>query len=128
MNPPAPPASATPPSGDDARLEQMLRETSQTYLDDDGFTARVLVALPPERRRTETTRRALIGSAGLLGTVLTFAFAGPELIEFSQRVAGCLVAWGAAPVPGLGPTFTVASLAVVLAVGAGGWWSRSRSR
>ena len=126
MNPPTDSASATPPSGDDARLEQMLRETSQTYIDDNGFTARVQLAMPPERRRAETKRRALISGAGLLGTMLTIAFGGPELIEFSQRVAGRLAAWGAVPVPGLSPAFTVTSVAVALAVGAGGWWARSR--
>ncbi len=49
-------------------LDALLREQN-TYLEDNGFTARVLAALPP-RRRLAWVRPALILGATALGCVL----------------------------------------------------------
>jgi len=106
----------------------MLRESSSAYIDDGGFTARVVAALPPDRRRAETRRMLLVSGGALLGTALALVVAGPQLVDFGLLVAGSLAAWGAAPVPGLGPAFTVASAVAALAVGAGGWWAWARAR
>jgi hypothetical protein len=106
----------------------MLRDTSHVYLDDRGFTANVMAALPATRRRAERRRLVLLWGSALLGTALTLAVAGTQLVNFGALVAGRLAEWGAVPVPGLGPAFTLASVVVALAIGAAGWWAWARSR
>jgi hypothetical protein len=127
MNAPEPPAPSDP-SADDARIEQMLRETSQPYIDDAGFTQRVLIALPAPRRRAERRRSALLLGAVLLGCGQAAVFGGSAVIAFLTTLPERLAAWSALPVPGLGAAFTAGVLACwVLAIAAVGWaWARTR--
>jgi hypothetical protein len=55
-----------PPENDDA-LDRLLRE-QDPYLEDNGFTARVLAALP--RRRHENLRTIILLAATAIGAVL----------------------------------------------------------
>ena len=65
MNHSEPPVHLEPSPDDDGRLEQRLRESSQPYIDDAGFTARIIGALPPSRIRAERRRSVLLlGAAG----------------------------------------------------------------
>ena len=58
-------------------FDALLRE-SEAHIPDDGFTARVLVALPP-RRRFEPLRVALFAAAWLAGAVILLVHA-PALV------------------------------------------------
>jgi hypothetical protein len=127
MNAPEPPAPSDP-STDDARLEKMLRAASPPYIDDAGFTDRIMASLPAARRRAEHRRRALLLGGLLLGCGQAVVFGGSGLVAFLAMLMERLAAWSALPVPGLGAAFTVGGLACwVLAIAAGGWaWARTR--
>ena len=116
------------PSGDDTRIEKMLREASQPYIDDAGFTSRIMVALPASRRHAERRRSVLLLGAVLLGCGQMAVFGGSGVVAFAPTLMERLAAWSALPVPGLGATFTAGVLACwVLTVAAGGWaWARTR--
>jgi hypothetical protein len=128
MNPHEPPEFPVPSLDDDGRLEQRLRESSQPYIDDAGFTARIIGALPPSRRRAERRRSLLLFGAALLGCGLMAVLGGSSPIAFIATVMDRLAAWSTLPVPVLGATNTVGVLACwVLALAAGGWaWARAR--
>ncbi len=115
-------------SADDARIEKMLREAAQHYVEDGGFTNRILAALPPPRRRAERRRSALLVGAVLLGCGQVAVLGGSGVVAFLSTLTERLAAWSALPVPGLGAAGTAGVLACwVLAVAAGGWaWARSR--
>ena len=127
MNAPEPPAPSDP-SADDARVEKMLREASLPYIDDAGFTNRIMVALPASRRHAERRRSVLLLGAVLLGCGQMAVFGGSGVVAFAATLMERLAAWSALPVPGLGATFTAGVLACwVLTVAAGGWaWARTR--
>jgi hypothetical protein len=116
------------PSAGDTRIEKMLREASQNYIEDRGFTHRILDALPLSRRRANRRRRALLTGAALLGCGLAAFSGGSGVAAFLAVLVERLAAWSALPVPGLGASCTEGVLAGwVLAVAAGGWaWARSR--
>jgi hypothetical protein len=128
MNPPVTSPSATPPSGDDAQLDTLLRESASRYIDDGGFAARVLGALPPPHRLAERRRWLLVGGATVLGAAITLIGAGPEWVDFGARVLGQLAHWSTRPVPGFGLEITFGTAAAALAVGAGAWWAWGRAR
>ena len=117
-----------PSPDDEDRLERKLREFSQLYIDDAGFTARIMGALPPSRRRAERRRSVLLRVAALLGCGLMAVLGGSSPIAFLATVTDRLAAWSTLPVPVLGATSTVGVLACwVLALAAGGWaWARTR--
>jgi hypothetical protein len=127
MNSPESSASADP-SADCTRLEKLLREASQHYIEDSGFTQGILVALPPSPRRAERRRSALLIGAGLLGCGHVAVLGGSGVVAFLSALMERLAAWSALPVPGLGASCTAGVLACwVLAAAAGGWaWARSR--
>jgi hypothetical protein len=56
-------------------LDRELRE-SAPYIDDEGFTARVLQQLPPPRRRHELLRAAILLGMTLLASVLAYVVSG----------------------------------------------------
>jgi hypothetical protein len=127
MNPPEQIPSSPSPFNNEPGFEQMLRAVAPRYIDDAGFTSQVLSALPQARRSAETRRLVLISCAALLGTGITLFLAGNQLIGFGALLAGHFAKWGALPVPGFGPTITVATAAVAIAISAGGWWGLARS-
>jgi len=128
MNHSEPPVLSEPSPDDDGRLEQRLRGSSPPYIDDAGFTARIMGALPLSRRRAERRRSVLLLGAALLGFGLMAVFGGSSPIAFIATVTDRLAAWSTLPVPVLGATNTVGVLACwVLALAAGGWaWARIR--
>ncbi len=128
MNTPESPAPDAPASGDDHQLEQMLRKVSSAYIDDAGFTARILGALPAPRRRAERRRNGLLLGAAALGCGLATVLGGSDSITFVATTMEELVAWSALPVPGLGSAFTVGVLACWIMTAAAGWWAWSRMR
>ncbi len=128
MNTPEPPAPPEPSPVDDARIEQMLRESSQSYIADAGFTARIMAALPQPRRRAERRRRVLLLGAALLGCGSVAVFSGPDLVTFFSATLKYLAAWSALPVPGLGAAVPVGVLACWVLVLATGWWAWARTR
>jgi hypothetical protein len=56
-------------------LDQQLREAAP-YIDDDGFTARVLQQLPPPRRSREVLRAAILLGMTLLASALAYVVSG----------------------------------------------------
>ena len=56
-------------------LDRQLREAAP-YIDDDGFTARVLQELPPPRRSHELLRAAILLGMTLLASVLAYVVSG----------------------------------------------------
>jgi|SRR5438132_5461568 len=52
-------------------LDRQLRE-AMPYIDDDGFTARVLQRLPPLRRQRDSLRAVILIGVTLLASVLGF--------------------------------------------------------
>jgi hypothetical protein len=56
-------------------LDRQLREAAP-YIDDDGFTARVLQQLPPPRRSHDRLRAAIILGMTLLASVLAYVVSG----------------------------------------------------
>jgi hypothetical protein len=56
-------------------LDRQLREAAP-YIDDDGFTARVLQQLPPPRRSHELLRAAILLGMTLLASVLAYVVSG----------------------------------------------------
>ncbi|MCA1659438.1 MAG: DUF5056 domain-containing protein [Verrucomicrobiaceae bacterium] len=49
------------------------------YIDDAGFTARVVQQLPERRRASRNLRAAILLAATFIASVLAFVFAGPSL-------------------------------------------------
>ena len=84
-------------------VEAMLR-AQQQYIDDAGFTERVMAALPPRRDELSLRSRVLMISGAVAGVVLV---AGP-LRAFALQLAGGRYDW---PLLGAG--------ALALLVGAG---------
>jgi hypothetical protein len=78
------PANLKPDSPDDAPIEAWLRVNSTSApLPDDGFSARVLAALPapaasPTGERTPSLRGWLCGGASLLGVIVAANFSGHD--------------------------------------------------
>jgi len=118
-----------PPSpGDDAWLEAMIRQDEPDYLPDNGFTARVLGALPSPNRRTEHRRLALVLGAAAIGCVFAGLLAGPsfsaDCLELTRKVTTPLVA----PTSGTEIAMTVGSLALLVGAAASGCWTLARRR
>lgn len=55
---------------EDEKLARLLRENETPYIDDDGFSKRVLAALPPTRAARRSRRTAIILGSASLATVL----------------------------------------------------------
>ena len=128
MNPPETPAPSTPLPDDDSRIDQMLRESSPLYIDDAGFTARIMDALPRPRYRVERRRNILVLVAALLGCGLVAVFGGANSIGFLGTVLVRLAEWSLLPVPGLGTAFTIGVVACWVLTLIAGWWAWVRLR
>jgi hypothetical protein len=67
---------------DDSKLSQLLKDHEPAYIDDAGFTGRVMSALPAQSRSTRNLRRPLLLLASyLLSIPLTLLLAGPEFLD-----------------------------------------------
>ena len=92
---------------DDETLDRQLRE-AVPYINDDGFTARVIARLPAARREPQWLRAMIVVGLALIGTgIAYFVFGG-----------GSLVRQGMVQIGGL-PDLAVAGLRV---------WLRPRGR
>jgi anti-sigma factor RsiW len=56
-------------------LDRQLREAAP-YIDDEGFTARVLQQLPPRRRHRDLLRAAILLGMTLLASLLAYVVSG----------------------------------------------------
>ena len=100
-------------------LERGLREATP-YIDDEGFTARVLQQLPPPRRRHDLLRAAILLGMTLFASLLAYVVSGGgRFVSVTlERLAALPALW----------VFVVAlaSSLVIAAVGATAAVSRSR--
>lgn len=72
--PPARRPPLSPPATDeaaDAWIESVLRDGLDSYLDDDGFTARVTAQLPAARPRPVWLRPLVLGTGACAGVLLS---------------------------------------------------------
>jgi hypothetical protein len=91
-------------------LDALLREADE-YLPDEGFTARVLAALPPRRRRGWRRTLILAGASLVAGALAAWQLPSPSLVSE-------MLAWGwRAAAPHLFGLL----LPVLLALAALGW-------
>jgi hypothetical protein len=60
---------------DDESLDRQLREAAP-YVNDDGFTARVMAKLPAARREAQWLRAMIVLGLALIGTGMAYFFSG----------------------------------------------------
>jgi hypothetical protein len=65
---------------DDETLDRQLRETAP-YINDDGFTARVLATLPAARREPQWLRVMIVLGLALLGTGVAYLIGGGHIVR-----------------------------------------------
>ncbi len=70
-------------------LDARLREEA-SYVDDDGFTARVVQQLPVRRRQSRTMRAAILLSVTFVGSLIAYVASGGG--QFLGDTAAFLVA------------------------------------
>ena len=107
--------------GNDAWLEKMLREHPSHYIDDDGFTSRVVSALPPRSNHGERMRTVLILGAALIGCLMAFLMIEPLTVESLSELLSPLIAFALSPIPGTGAVLQYGSLAAMLFAAIFGW-------
>jgi len=75
-------------------LDRELREAAP-YIDDEGFTARVLQQLPPPRRSHELLRAAILLGMTFLASVLAYVVSGGgRFVSITlERVAALPALW-----------------------------------
>ena len=100
-------------------LDRELREAAP-YIDDAGFTVRVLQQLPPPRRRHDLLRAVILLGTAFLASVLAYVVSGGGrfVSETLDRLAALPVLWVF--------VLAVASGLVIAAGGATAAVSRSR--
>lgn len=100
-------------------LDRELREAAP-YIDDEGFTARVLQQLPPPRHRHDLLRAAILLGMTLLASVLAYVVSGGGrfISVMVERLAALPALW----------VFVLALVSglVIAAVGAAAALSRER--
>lgn len=109
-------------SNDDDRLDRLLRRDARAVIDDEGFSARVMGALPPlsparsDAQRAGLTPVLVLGSTAL-GSALAWLFA-PDGVNAAQGMVDLLSLRGLTPaaVAMLGMTVTLLIAAIVIAV------------
>jgi hypothetical protein len=101
-------------------LDQQLREAAP-YIEDEGFTARVLQQLPPPRRGHDLMRAAILLGMTFLASVLAYVVSdGGRFVSVTlERLAALPVLWVF--------TLALASGLVVAAAGAVAAISRDQS-
>ena len=65
---------------DDETLDRQLREAAP-YIDDDGFTARVMARVPAMRREPQWLRAMIIVGLALLGAGIAYVIGGGHVIR-----------------------------------------------
>ena len=100
-------------------LDRELREAAP-YIDDEGFTARVLQQFPPPRRSRELLRAAILLGMTFLASVLAYVVSGGgRFVSITlERVAALPALWVF--------VLALASGLVIAAVGATAAISRNR--
>ena len=115
------------PDFDDAAEERRLQALFQAgepgYIDDAGFTARVLGRLPVARRHRQCRRWLLVSLATLVGGGLCGLLGGADLLAAWSTGWALAKAWSLQPVPGAAQLLTLGS-ALLLVVSLGVcWWA-----
>ena len=91
------PEHLSPDSSDDARVDEWLRSDASTPLPDDGFSSRVLAALPPRRAREPSRRLWILPALGAaVGLLLIVARGGASPDIDIGPVGGLVNALGSA--------------------------------
>jgi hypothetical protein len=126
MNSSPSPESDPLAAAEERRLQQLFRDGATDYIDDAGFTARVLGRLPVARQQREWRRRLLLGAAALAGAAGAAVLAGPELAGRLDAWWAWLVTWTARPVPGIETMATFGSLTALLGTLVVAWWASPR--
>ena len=111
------PANLNSPDPDDQRLEALLRQQRSAPLADDGFSARVLAALPPRKNpRLVYVRISLLTTAALAGLAVALGSGGDwtDLTTQFEQLIATVSDQLADPSTILGLMITAASLALVL--------------
>jgi anti-sigma factor RsiW len=100
-------------------LDRELREAAP-YIDDEGFTARVLQQLPPRRRRHELLRAAILLGMTFLASLLAYVVSGGgRFVSVTlERLAALPALW----------VFVLALASGLIMVAAGATAAVSRSR
>jgi len=109
-------------SNDGDKLDRILRRDARAAIDDDGFTTRVMNALPlPSRARYAARREwlkpVLVLGSTALGSALAWLFA-PEGVNAAQGMVDLVALRGLTPaaIAMLGMTITLLIAAIVIAV------------
>jgi hypothetical protein len=68
------------PMIDDETLDRHLRE-AVPYINDDGFTARVMARLPATRREPQWLRTMIVVGLALLGTGIAYVICGGHVVR-----------------------------------------------
>lgn len=97
----------TPDSPDDAHIEAWLRMNSAAEpLVDDGFSTRVVAALPPPATESQRRRTWLCIVGAVTGAVLTAA-QGSQWSEAARQLTGLMTEFRAAFTPVFDPSLAV---------------------
>ena len=76
---------------EDEILKKLMTNDGRNYIADDGFTGRVMSALPKSRHAQMFTRRTWILATGTLAGCVTFAFtASPSWGELADALSGAI--------------------------------------
>jgi hypothetical protein len=113
------PKHMSPTSPDDSRLEELLRQPAAGDLPDDGFSPRVLAALPPRRGPADRWRVVvqLAGVAGGAGLALRGAGGFPSFAALASAFSAfCTDPWAVVPA-----VVAVVAAVIVLAGEELGW-------
>ncbi len=96
-------------------LDQRLREAAP-YIDDAGFTARVLQQLPSRPRHLQAVRAAILFLSAILASGLSFVLSGnAQFIAVSvERVASLPILWLLAIIAAVGAIITSAGLTAAI--------------
>lgn len=115
--------SGPPPPGADDALDALLREP-EPYLPDEGFTARVMSALPP-RARASRWRPVILAAAALLACLVAgFALGGLFAPGAASDLGGWLwkaLTWSPAELPAALPVAPLVLGGAAVLAGALAW-------
>ena len=91
-------------------LDRQLREATP-YIDDAGFTARVLQSLPPPRRQRDLLRVVLQLAITVLASALAYVVGGGKFVSASvMQITTLPTLWIFASALGVGVVVTAGSL------------------